>query len=148
MNPLTNALSSSQVLGVWSTDYIPRGTRFGPLVGHVYARDGVPEEASRKYFWRIYTASSEYHYVDGADADKSNWMRYVNPAYSAGTQNLVACQVREAIYFYTIRPIRPNTQLLVWYCREFAHRLNYPLSGQLMLQQIRKFFLYTPNNDI
>jgi len=109
----------------------------------VYARNAVPEEASRKYFWRIYTGSGaeDYHYVDGADPQKANWMRYVNPAYSAGTQNLVACQVREAIYFFTIRPIRPNTELLVWYCREFAQRLNYPLTGQLMLQQIRKFLL-------
>lgn len=43
----------SDVLGVWSTDYIPRGTRFGPLVGDVYAKDHVPKHANRKYFWRV-----------------------------------------------------------------------------------------------
>lgn len=42
------------------------------------------------------------------------------------------------IYFYTIRPILPNQELLVWYCREFAQRLNYPLTGELMLQRIRE----------
>lgn len=42
------------------------------------------------------------------------------------------------IYFYTIKPILPNQELLVWYCREFAERLNYPLTGELMLQRIRK----------
>jgi hypothetical protein len=41
------------------------------------------------------------------------------------------------IYFYTIKPILPNQELLVWYCREFAERLNYPLTGELMLQRIR-----------
>lgn len=46
------------------------------------------------------------------------------------------------IYFYTIRPILPNEELLVWYCREFAERLNYPLTGELMLQRIRKLILY------
>lgn len=47
----------SDVLGVWSTDYIPRGTRFGPLVGDVYAKDHVPKHANRKYFWRVSTAT-------------------------------------------------------------------------------------------
>lgn len=43
----------SQVLGVWSTSYIPKGTRFGPLVGQVYTKDSVPADANRKYFWRV-----------------------------------------------------------------------------------------------
>lgn len=43
------------------------------------------------------------------------------------------------IYFYTIKPILPNQELLVWYCKEFAERLNYPLSGELMLQRISKY---------
>lgn len=42
-----------QVQGVWSTGYIPPGTRFGPLVGEVYAKDAVPNTANRKYFWRV-----------------------------------------------------------------------------------------------
>lgn len=42
-----------QVLGVWSTSYIPKGTRFGPLVGQVYTKDSVPADANRKYFWRV-----------------------------------------------------------------------------------------------
>jgi hypothetical protein len=43
------------------------------------------------------------------------------------------------IYFYTTKPILPDQELLVWYCREFAERLNYPLSGEQMLQRIRKY---------
>lgn len=42
------------------------------------------------------------------------------------------------IYFYTIKPILPNQELLVWYCKEFAERLNYPLTGEQMLQRIRQ----------
>ena len=130
-----------QVLGVWGTDYIPRGTRFGPLVGEVYKRDEVPEYANRKYFWRIYTDSENYEYIDGYDINKANWMRYVNPAYSSESQNLVACQIRNQIFFYTLKPVMPNTELLVWYCKEFAQRLNYPLTGELMLQRIRRQLL-------
>ncbi|XP_053209623.1 PR domain zinc finger protein 1-like isoform X2 [Panonychus citri] len=127
--------SCSDVLGVWGTDYIPRGTRFGPLVGEIYKRDEVPEDANRQYFWRVYRDKSEYDYIDGYDVTKANWMRYVNPAFSSESQNLVACQISNGIYFYTIKPIMPNQELLVWYCREFAQRLNLPSSGELVTCQ-------------
>ncbi|XP_030750239.1 PR domain zinc finger protein 1 isoform X2 [Sitophilus oryzae] len=148
----SNALSDAQ--GVWSTGYIPRGTRFGPLVGEIYAKDAVPSSANRKYFWRvqlregsyrhnsldskIYKDNELFYYIDGYDTSKANWMRYVNPAYSSESQNLIACQYKMNIYFYTIKPILPNQELLVWYCKEFAERLNYPLTGEQMLQRIRQ----------
>ncbi|KAK7074400.1 PR domain zinc finger protein 1 [Halocaridina rubra] len=128
----------ADVMGVWSTDYIPKGTRFGPLVGNTYAKDEVPKSANRKYFWRVYKENELYYYIDGYDVTKANWMRFVNPAYCSEAQNLIACQYKTNIYFYTIKAILPDQELLVWYCREFAIRLNYPLTGELMLQKIRK----------
>ncbi|XP_045118744.1 transcriptional activator GLI3-like isoform X2 [Portunus trituberculatus] len=138
----------SDVMGIWSTDYIPRGTRFGPLVGKRYAKDEVPKTANRKYFWRVdlglgkrvevYRGDELYYYIDGYDTSRANWMRYVNPAYSSDSQNLIACQYKSNIYFYTIKPILPNQELLVWYCKEFATRLNYPLTGEQMLLKIRQ----------
>ncbi|CAG9814397.1 unnamed protein product [Phaedon cochleariae] len=156
--PRNLVLKSSQVLlntqGVWSTGYIPRGTRFGPLVGEIYAKDAIPNTANRNYFWRvqlregfyktrsidnkIYKDNELYYYIDGFDTSKANWMRYVSPAYSTESQNLIACQYKMNIYFYTIKPILPNQELLVWYCKEFAERLNYPLTGEQMLQRIRQ----------
>lgn len=50
-------------------------------------------------------------------------MRYVNPARSLAEQNLVACQNGRDVYFYTLRPVEPKQELLVWYSQEFAHRL-------------------------
>lgn len=44
------------------------------------------------------------------------------------------------IYFYTVKEIDANQELLVWYCREFAERLNHPVTGEQMLQKIRKYF--------
>lgn len=87
---------------------------------------------------QIYKDNELYYYIDGFDTSKANWMRYVNPAYSSDSQNLIACQYKMNIYFYTIKPILPNQELLVWYCREFAERLNYPLTGEQMLQRISK----------
>lgn len=42
-----------QVTGVFSKEYIPQGTRFGPLQGDIYTKDSVPKQANRKYFWRV-----------------------------------------------------------------------------------------------
>uniref|UniRef100_A0A674P6W8 PR domain zinc finger protein 1 n=1 Tax=Takifugu rubripes TaxID=31033 RepID=A0A674P6W8_TAKRU len=115
--------ADNEVTGVFSKEYIPLGTRFGPLQGEIYTKDNVPKQANRKYFWRIYSGGELQNFIDGYNVHKSNWMRYVNPARSVAEQNLVACQNNGEIYFYTIRPVEPNQELLVWYSQEFAQRL-------------------------
>lgn len=72
---------------------------------------------------QIYSGGQLQNFIDGYDVHRSNWMRYVNPARSLAEQNLVACQNSQDIYFYTIRPVEPNQELLVWYSQEFAQRL-------------------------
>uniref|UniRef100_A0A673AAX6 PR domain zinc finger protein 1 n=1 Tax=Sphaeramia orbicularis TaxID=375764 RepID=A0A673AAX6_9TELE len=114
---------SQMVTGIFSKEYIPQGTRFGPLQGDIYTKDSVPKQANRKYFWRIYSGGQLQNFIDGYDVNRSNWMRYVNPARSLAEQNLVACQNGRDIYFYTIRPVEPKQELLVWYSQEFAQRL-------------------------
>lgn len=42
-----------QVLGVTSKELIPKGTRFGPLVGESYTNEILLTGADRKYFWRV-----------------------------------------------------------------------------------------------
>uniref|UniRef100_UPI003AAAEA35 PR domain zinc finger protein 1 n=1 Tax=Centroberyx gerrardi TaxID=166262 RepID=UPI003AAAEA35 len=115
--------TDNEVTGVFSKEYIPQGTRFGPLQGDIYTKDNVPKQANRKYFWRIYSGGQLHHFIDGYDVHRSNWMRYVNPARSLAEQNLVACQNGRDVYFYTIRPVEPKQELLVWYSQEFAQRL-------------------------
>ncbi|XP_008848521.1 PR domain zinc finger protein 1 [Nannospalax galili] len=128
--------NSKEVIGVLSKEYIPKGTRFGPLIGEIYTNDTVPKNANRKYFWRIYSRGELHHFIDGFNEEKSNWMRYVNPAHSAQEQNLAACQNGMNIYFYTIKPIPANQELLVWYCRDFAERLHYPYPGELTMMNL------------
>ncbi|XP_027630907.1 PR domain zinc finger protein 1 isoform X3 [Tupaia chinensis] len=130
------ATHSKEVIGVVSKEYIPKGTRFGPLIGEIYTSDTVPKNANRKYFWRIYSRGELHHFIDGFNEEKSNWMRYVNPAHSAREQNLAACQNGMNIYFYTIKPIPANQELLVWYCRDFAERLHYPYPGELTMMNL------------
>ncbi|XP_056437949.1 PR domain zinc finger protein 1-like [Gadus chalcogrammus] len=122
---------SGEVLGVTSLELVPRGTRFGPLVGQIYTDETLPNGGDRKYFWRVFSGGELQHIVDALDPARSNWMRYVNPATRAADQNLVACQSGRDVYFYTVRPLRPGQELLVWYCPEFARRCGYPPLGRL-----------------
>jgi len=88
--------------------------------------------------FQIYVDEEFHHFVDGLDETRSNWMRYVNPAHSASEQNLAACQNGMEIYFYTVKPVPAGAELLVWYCHDFARRLRYPPSGELMMQKLSK----------
>lgn len=44
---------NNEFVGVFSTDYIPVGTRFGPVVGDRWHPEEVPPNTCRKYFWRV-----------------------------------------------------------------------------------------------
>lgn len=128
--------NSTEVLGVTSKELIPKGTRFGPLVGESYTNETLPKDADRKYFWRVFLDGHLHHILDGLNEERSNWMRYVNPACTVEEQNLVACQSGLDIFFYTIKPLQPGQELLVWYCPEFARRCSYPPLGQLVVENI------------
>ncbi len=53
MNLLLSQLLLFQITGVTAKDFIPRGSRFGPLKGKIYRPEEVPKEANKKYFWRV-----------------------------------------------------------------------------------------------
>uniref|UniRef100_V9KCB2 PR domain zinc finger protein 1 n=1 Tax=Callorhinchus milii TaxID=7868 RepID=V9KCB2_CALMI len=88
----------------------------------------------------IYSAGRLHHFLDGYNIHKSNWMRYVNPARSPEEQNLVACQNGTDIYFYTVKPVAPSRELLVWYSHDFADRLSYPPTGDLVMLKLKQNF--------
>ena len=109
------------------------------MLGDVYLKNKVPPSVDRKYFWRVYDKISNEvkFFVDGKDVKKANWMRYVLPAYKNSAQNLVAYQDGDELYFLTIKPIRKDEELTVWYCKEFARRLGYPATGEQMMERVR-----------
>lgn len=87
-------------------DVIPRGARFGPLIGQSRALDSLAESAlsadapissrggnDRQRLWRIYGNKRLTRVIDVDDDRKANWMKFVQPALSKDAQNLVACQV-------------------------------------------------------
>ena len=109
------------------------------MLGDIYLKNKVPPSVDRKYFWRVYHKISNEvkFFVDGKDVKKANWMRYVLPAYKNSAQNLVAYQDGDELYFLTIKPIKKDEELTVWYCKEFARRLGYPVTGEQMMERVR-----------
>lgn len=93
---------------------------------------------------QIYNRGRLYHFIDGYDIRSSNWMRYVNPARSLSEQNLVACQNGHDVYFYTIRPVEANQELLVWYSQEFAQRLCSQPGDELKQSEYHLWLFFPP----
>nr|CEP16101.1 PRDM1B [Platynereis dumerilii] len=128
---LKSSTVSENALGVFSNDSIPEGTRFGPIKGQI--RKDLPYNCDRQ---NVFRGNVLEHYIDASDVTHSNWMRHVKSARQSAQQNLVACQIDQEIYFYTIKTIEAGTELQVWYCQEFAHRLGYPASVDAMMQKL------------
>ncbi|KAE9418682.1 hypothetical protein Angca_003210, partial [Angiostrongylus cantonensis] len=108
-------------MGVWSVDYIPRGVRFGPLLGEVQQMNGAdcalicpaeaasaggPSASARNRSasppltvapkkWKVTSPSGgrALKTIIVEDDSRCNWMKFVNVAMTNESQNLVACQV-------------------------------------------------------
>uniref|UniRef100_A0A8C9XJJ0 PR/SET domain 2 n=1 Tax=Sander lucioperca TaxID=283035 RepID=A0A8C9XJJ0_SANLU len=109
-----SAINQSRV-GVWATQVIPKGKRFGPFVGEKKKRSRV---TSNVYMWEVYFPARGWLCVDATDPMKGNWLRYVNWARSSEEQNLFPLEINRAIYYKVLRPIGPGEELLVWYTVE------------------------------
>ncbi|XP_073708894.1 PR domain zinc finger protein 1 [Garra rufa] len=104
---------NQKVLGVFSTEVIPAGTRFGPLLGeHLYPED-LPVNIHRKHIWMIFSDGRLHHFLSCQDESGSNWMRFVNYASSPWQQNLAAFQIGMQIYFCAMKVLMPGEELLV-----------------------------------
>uniref|UniRef100_A0A914HJ73 Uncharacterized protein n=1 Tax=Globodera rostochiensis TaxID=31243 RepID=A0A914HJ73_GLORO len=102
----------------------------GSVIGT--APSATPRRRANHRQWKIFSSSGGrlIRLID-TNSRKANWMRNVRMAESRESQNMVACQIDNEIYFYTIRSILPNTELLYLYSREYAQRMQ--LSGQSQL---------------
>ena len=69
------------------------------------------------------------YYVNGADVQESNWMRFVNCSRVEDEQNLVAYQYRGEIFYRAYKDIQPGSELLVWYGEQYAAHLGIALDG-------------------
>ena len=69
------------------------------------------------------------YYVNGADVQESNWMRFVNCSRVEEEQNLIAYQYRGEIFYRAYKDIQAGSELLVWYGEAYATHLGINLDG-------------------
>ena len=119
VSPIPNA-----GLGIFAREIIPTRTRMGPYAGTLVkgSVDDFPNES--EYLWQIKRdAGRTVWYIDGADQNRANWLRFVNCARNEDEQNLFAFQFRGRIYYRSYKVINPGEELLVYYGDSYAKQL-------------------------
>ncbi|KAM3623752.1 uncharacterized protein V6R79_015174 [Siganus canaliculatus] len=101
---------------VYAKCHLQEGLLFGPFLGEV-CKGQTP--TNLKYAWAI-RDDAAFVYIDAADENKSNWMRYASYTSSEEEHNLVVFQFYRRIYYKVSQPITEGTELKVWIGRDYA----------------------------
>uniref|UniRef100_A0A914D5I2 SET domain-containing protein n=1 Tax=Acrobeloides nanus TaxID=290746 RepID=A0A914D5I2_9BILA len=98
-------------LGVFANIGLPTGICFGPYKGEISENKKMANKSG--YAWEIRPRPGEQtRFIDGADPNKSNWLRYINGASVGESQNLHAFQYRGQVFYEVFRPIEKGEELL------------------------------------
>ncbi|KAM9313651.1 E3 SUMO-protein ligase ZBED1-like [Pholidichthys leucotaenia] len=114
-------------LKVFAKCHLQQGVMFGPYVGEL-CRGQMP--ANLKYSWAIRDEAS-FIYVDAADENKSNWMRYVTYTSNEEEHNLFVFQFYRRIYYRVSQPISEGAELRVWIGRDYATLLGLGMGDNI-----------------
>ncbi|XP_060100319.1 PR domain zinc finger protein 14 [Heteronotia binoei] len=114
-------------LGVFCTQAIPKGVRFGPFQGRVVNTSEIKTYDDNSLMWEIFEDGRLSHFIDGRGAS-GNWMSLVNCARFPEEQNMTALQCQGQIYYESCAEISPGQELLVWYGDCYLQFLGIPIS--------------------
>ncbi|KAL8182038.1 UNVERIFIED_CONTAM: hypothetical protein K2H54_040860 [Gekko kuhli] len=114
-------------VGVFCTQAIPKGVRFGPFQGRVVNTSEIKTYDDNSLMWEIFEDGRLSHFIDGRGAS-GNWMALVNCARFPEEQNMTALQCQGQIYYETCKEISPGQELLVWYGDCYLQFLGIPIS--------------------
>ncbi|KAF7246334.1 PR domain zinc finger protein 14, partial [Varanus komodoensis] len=114
-------------LGVFSTETIPKGVRFGPFQGKVVNTSEIKTYDDNSLMWEIFEDGHLSHFIDGKGSS-GNWMSLVNCARFPEEQNLTALQCQGQIYYESCKEIVPGQEMLVWYGDCYLQFLGIPIS--------------------
>ncbi|XP_046385744.1 PR domain zinc finger protein 10-like isoform X2 [Ischnura elegans] len=108
---------------VFARELVRRRTRFGPLQAKELDSHPSGNAFGSSLEFGLFLEGQEPIFIGRTEnwEEYCNWMAMVRPARNAEEQNLVAFQYHAGIYFVTIKDIEPNTELRVWYAREYAY---------------------------
>ncbi|XP_066480503.1 PR domain zinc finger protein 14 [Tiliqua scincoides] len=114
-------------LGVFCTETIPKGVRFGPFQGKVVNTSEIKTYDDNSLMWEIFEDGRLSHFIDGRAAS-GNWMALVRCARFPEEQNLTALQSQGQIFYESCKEIAPGQELLVWYGDCYLQFLGIPIS--------------------
>ncbi|XP_052776985.1 PR domain zinc finger protein 10-like [Mya arenaria] len=84
--------------------------------------------------FKVLTDDGYTEVLDREDEENSNWMIFVQPASVLREQNLLAYQEDGHIFYVSLKPISPNTELRVWYSKDYATSIG---KGMLQSEDVR-----------
>lgn len=94
---------------------IQKYTQIGPLVGVITPEVDIPDDCTMAYMFEIHDSIlSKSIYFNMDNKEKSNWIRYLQPARARDQRNLTLVKVENKIYFVSCADIKPGTELLYW----------------------------------
>ncbi|XP_010214080.1 PREDICTED: PR domain zinc finger protein 14 [Tinamus guttatus] len=120
-------LAWGKELGVFCTEPIAKGVRFGPFRGKVVNTSEIKTYDDNSLMWEIFEYGRLSHFIDGRGA-AGNWMSLVNCARFPEEQNLTAIQCQGQIFYESCKEILPKQELLVWYGDCYVQFLGIPIS--------------------
>jgi hypothetical protein len=100
---------------IFTKIFIPKYTQIGPLVGVVTPEVDIPDDCNMQFLFEIHDsilAKSIYYNVE--NRQKSNWIRYLQPARARDQRNLTLIKVEDKIYFVSCMDINVGCELLYW----------------------------------
>ncbi|KAM4688927.1 PR domain zinc finger protein 14 [Discoglossus pictus] len=113
--------------GVFSTNIVPKGVKFGPFQGKVVNTSEIKTYDDNSLMWEIFEEGRLSHFIDGKGSS-GNWMALVNCARFPEEQNLIAVQSEGEIFYESCKEISPRQELLVWYGDCYLQFLGIPVS--------------------
>ncbi|XP_056125178.1 PR domain zinc finger protein 1 [Rhinichthys klamathensis goyatoka] len=125
---------NQKVLGVFTREVIPVGTRFGPLQGEHLHPEDISANINRKHIWMIFSEGRLHHFLSCEDESDSNWMCFVNSAPSPWQQNLAGFQIGMQVYFYAVKDLMPGEELLVGRSLEYKRPMSTSLRTPCLKQ--------------
>jgi hypothetical protein len=106
------------VRGLFTKSLIHKGELIGEYRGRkVDERYTQVKKRHTQYFFAVSNLDTGEmtHVIDGGNARKSSFLRYVNSPNSHQAANAKFVQVGDAILMYAMRDLKPGCELLAWY---------------------------------
>lgn len=100
---------------VFTKIIIPKFTQIGPLVGVVTPETDIPDDCKMAFMFEIHDSIlSKSIFFNLESKQKSNWVRFLQPARARDQRNLTLVKMEDKIYFVSSADINVGCELLYW----------------------------------